>query len=113
LLQHVISNYRSRGYRIAANYSGSRSDWMAELGSLYPDVVRISASDLLRHETVTTLTDTVHSFGASLLVRDIETPEQLIGAKRSTADYLQGNLLGNAAPAIETAELPVIAKPVN
>ena len=113
LLQHVIGNYRSRGYRIAANYSGTRSDWMAELGSLYPDVVRIAASDLLRHETITTLTDTVHSFGASVLVRDIETPEQLIAAKRSDVDYLQGNLFGKAASVIETTELPVITKPVN
>ncbi|MBS0423066.1 MAG: EAL domain-containing protein [Proteobacteria bacterium] len=112
LLQHVIGNYRSRGYRIAANYTGTRSDWMAELGSLYPDVVRIAASDLLRHEAISTLADTVHSFGSSLLVRDIETPEQLVIARRSDIDYLQGNLLGKAVSMIETIELPEVARPV-
>lgn len=113
LLQHVIGNYRSRGYRIAANYSGTNSDWMAELGSLYPDVVRIAASDLMRHETITELADTVHSFGASLLVRDIETAEQLAAAKRTEADYLQGNLLGKPLSVIKTTELTPASRPVN
>lgn len=112
LLQHVISNYRSRGYRIAANYSGNRSDWMVELGSLYPDFVRIEASDLMRHEDITALTDTVHSFGASLLVWGIETPEQLVAAKRTDADYLQGNLLGKPVSVIETIELTAVSRPV-
>src|SRR5690242_4446334 len=31
LLKHVISNYRSRGYRIAVNHSGASEDWIAEL----------------------------------------------------------------------------------
>jgi len=113
LLQHVIGNYRSRGYRIAANYSGTSSDWMAELGSLYPDVVRIAASDLMRHETISGLADTVHSFGASLLVRDIETVEQLTVAKRTEADYLQGNLLGKPASVIKTSELTPASRPDN
>ncbi|MER0217036.1 MAG: EAL domain-containing protein [Nitrosomonas sp.] len=113
LLQHVIGNYRSRGYRIAANYSGTNSDWMAELGSLYPDVVRIAASDLMRHETIAELANTVHSFGASLLVRDIETAEQLAAAKRTEADYLQGNLLGKPLSVIKTTELTPASRPVN
>ena len=110
LLQHVIGNYRSRGYRIAANYSGASSDWMAELGSLYPDVVRIAASNLMRHETIAELADTVHSFGASLLVRDIETPEQLVAAKHTEVDYLQGNLPGKPVSAIETTALPPVSE---
>lgn len=101
LLQHVITNYRSRGYQIAADYSGTRSDWMIELGSLYPDIVRIEAVDLVRHETINALVDTIHSLGASLLVRDIETPEQLVAARQANADYLQGNLLSKPAYAIE------------
>lgn len=103
LLQHVITNYRSRGYQIAANYTGTRSDWMTELGSLYPDIVRIEASDLARHEAVAPLVDTIHSFGASLLVRDIETTEQLIAARQTDADYLQGNLLGKPTHTIESS----------
>ncbi|MXS83062.1 EAL domain-containing protein [Nitrosomonas oligotropha] len=113
LLQHVIGNYRSRGYRIAANYSGTSSDWMAELGSLYPDVVRISASDLMRHKTISELADTVHSFGAGLLVRDIETAEQLAVAKRIEVDYLQGNLLGKPVSVIKTTELTPASRSVN
>ena len=111
LLQHVITNYRSRGYQIAANYSGTRSDWMVELGSLYPNIVRIEADDLIRHEAITPLVDTIHSFGASLLVRDIETPVQLAAAIRADADYLQGNLLGEPAHAIRMIEfLPIPQK---
>jgi len=101
LLQHVITNYRSRGYQIAANYTGTRSDWMTELGSLYPDFVRIEARDLVRHEAIAPLIDTLHGFNASLLVRDIETPEQLIAVRNTDADYLQGNLLGKPVHAIE------------
>lgn len=108
LLQHVITNYRSRGYQIAADYSGNRSDWMVELGSLYPNIVRIEANDLVRHEAITALMDTIHSFGASLLVRDIETSGQLAAAIRSGADYLQGNLLGKSTHAIRVIDhLPV------
>jgi EAL domain-containing protein (putative c-di-GMP-specific phosphodiesterase class I) len=105
LLQYVITNYRSRGYQIAANYSGSRSDWMVELGSLYPNIVRIEASDLVRHEALDSLVNTLHSFGASLLVRDIETSGQLAAAIRAGADYLQGNLLGEPTHAINIIEL--------
>lgn len=113
LLQHVITNYRSRGYQIAANYSGDRSDWMAELGSLYPNIVRIEASDLIRHETITPLVETIHSFGAKLLVRDIETSVQLAVAVRADADYLQGNLLGEPAHAIEVIDLLPVSETVN
>lgn len=113
LLQHVITNYRSRGYQIAANYSGTRSDWMTELGSLYPDIVRIEAGDLVRHEAIIPLVDTVHSFGASLLVRDIETSAQLAAAIRADADYLQGNLLSEPAHAIKMIELLPVSEKVN
>lgn len=113
LLQHVITNYRSRGYQIAANYSGTRSDWMTELGSLYPDIVRIEAGDLVRHEAIIPLVDTVHSFGASLLVRDIETSAQLATAIRADADYLQGNLLSEPAHAIKMIELLPVSEKVN
>lgn len=113
LLQHVITNYRSRGYQIAANYSGDRSDWMAELGSLYPNIVRIEAGDLIRHEAITPLVETLHSFGAKLLVRDIETSVQLAVAVRADADYLQGNLLGAPAHAIEVIDLLPVSETVN
>jgi EAL domain-containing protein (putative c-di-GMP-specific phosphodiesterase class I) len=113
LLQHVITNYRSRGYQIAAYYSGSRSDWMVELGSLYPNIVRIEANDLLQHEAVAPLVDTIHSFGASLLVRDIETPGQLAAAIRAGADYLQGNLLGEPAHTIRIIDRLPVSEKVN
>lgn len=113
LLQHVITNYRSRGYQIAANYSGTRSDWMVELGSLYPNIVRIEADDLMRHEAITSLVDTIHSFGANLLVRDIETSGQLGAAIRADADYLQGNLLDEPAHAIRMIDRLPVSETVN
>lgn len=103
LLQKVINNYRSRGYPIAATYyRGSSSAWMSELGSLYPDIVRIKASYLLYHHVIDAIIRTVHYFGAKVLVWDIGTFEQLTAAKRLGADYLQGNFLGEPARAIHT-----------
>lgn len=113
LLQHVITNYRSRGYQIAADYSGTRSDWMVELGSLYPNIVRIEAGDLIRHEAITPLVETMHSFGAKLLVRDIETSVQLAAAVRTGADYLQGSLLGEPVHAIEVIDLLPVSETGN
>lgn len=105
LLQHVITNYRSRGYQIAADYNGTRRDWMVELGSLYPDIVRIAADELIRHEAIAPLMDTIHSFGASLLVKDIETSGQLAAAIRAGANYLQGNLLSEPVHTVRIIEL--------
>ena len=105
LLRHVITNYRSRGYQIAADYNGIRRDWMVELGSLYPDIVRIAADELIRHEAIAPLMDTIHSFGASLLVKDIETSGQLAAAIRAGANYLQGNLLSEPVHTVRIIEL--------
>ncbi|SFD98085.1 EAL domain-containing protein [Nitrosomonas sp. Nm166] len=105
LLRHVITNYRSRGYQIAADYNGTRSDWMVELGSLYPDIVRIEADELIRHEAIAPLMDTLQSFGASLLVKDIETSRQLAAAIRAGANYLQGNLLSEPVHTVSMIDL--------
>ena len=113
LLQHVITNYRSRGYQIAANYSGTQTDWMTELGSLYPDIVRISAGDLAHHPDITSLVDTIHNFSANLLVRDIETPIHLEMALRHQADFLQGNMLGKPQRAMHALESKLISKTIN
>lgn len=109
LLKHVIGNYRSHGYRIAANHSGASDNWMAELGSLYPDIVRQDASALLQHNGSDSLLDTVHRFGAALLVRDIETSQQMATAIRAGTDFLQGRFLGAPARMIEAKELPAAA----
>lgn len=105
LLQHVIANYRSRGYLIAANYSIGCSDWMIKLGSLYPNIVRITANDLIQQEDIPSLVDTIHNAGASLLVREIETSIQFATALKANADYLQGNLLRQPEQAINTRDL--------
>lgn len=102
LLQKVINNYRSRGYQIAANYSGSSSQWMSELGSLYPDIVRINAHDLLHRPSIDNLIKTTHQFRASILVWNIGTFDQLTAVKHAGADYLQGNYLSEPARAIHT-----------
>lgn len=102
LLKRIIINYRSGGYLVAANYSNSSNDWASALGSLYPDIVRIEACDLLRHNAIVDrLVGTIHRFKAALLVRDIETSEQLAAAIRAGADYLQGNFLSKATRGIE------------
>jgi len=101
LLKHVIVNYRSRGYRIACNHSGATEEWMAELGSLYPDVVRLEVKALKRSGSKS-LVEAIHRFGASLLVKEVETPEDVSAAIRAGADLLQGRYLGEPARAIET-----------
>lgn len=106
LLKHVISNYRSRGYRIAVNHSVTTDDWMAELASLYPlypHIVRLEASALERRYGTESLLDAVHHFGASVLVHDIETAQQKTVAIQAGADLLQGRALGLPVRAIETA----------
>ena len=111
LLQHVITNYRSCGYLIAADYKGTSSDWMVELGSLYPNIVRIEANDLIRHETIVLLIGTIHTFGKSLLVKGIETVEQLTAVVQAGADYLQGDLLGEPTRTFNIINsLPIIKK---
>jgi EAL domain-containing protein (putative c-di-GMP-specific phosphodiesterase class I) len=106
LLKHVISNYRSRGYRIAVNHSVTTDDWMAELASLYPlypHIVRLEASALERRYGTESLLDAVQNIGASVLVHDIETAQQKTVAIQAGADLLQGRALGLPVRAIETA----------
>ncbi|SHL22085.1 EAL domain, c-di-GMP-specific phosphodiesterase class I (or its enzymatically inactive variant) [Nitrosospira sp. Nsp11] len=104
LLKHVIGNYRSRGYRVAANHSGANDESMTELGSLYPDIVRLNASTLLQHDGTDTLLDTAHRLGAAILVTGIETRQQVISAVRTGADLLQGRFLGEPARMLEVDE---------
>lgn len=101
LLKHVIVNYRSRGYRIACNHSGAAEEWMADLGSLYPDVVRLDAKALKRSGGKA-LIDAIHRFGATLLVKDVETGEDAASAVRAGADLLQGRYLGEPVRALES-----------
>jgi EAL domain-containing protein (putative c-di-GMP-specific phosphodiesterase class I) len=112
LLKHVISNYRSHGYRIAINHSGASEDWMAELASLYPlypDMVRLDTSVLLRHNRTGSLVDTIHHFGAEVLVHEIETTKQLAAALRAGADFVQGRLFGVPAHTIEAEAFAPVA----
>ena len=82
---------------------------MSELGSLYPDIVRQEASALLQHTGSDPLLETVHRFGATLLVRDIETSQQMSAAIRAGADLLQGRFLGEPARTIETGRSGAVA----
>jgi EAL domain-containing protein (putative c-di-GMP-specific phosphodiesterase class I) len=102
LFKHVTVNYRSRGYRIACTHSGRPDDWMVDLGSLYPDVVRVDAQ-ALRQPGARSLVDVVHRFGATLLVRDVECAEDVAAAARAGADLLQGHYLAEPARSVETA----------
>ena len=100
LLKHVIVNYRSRGYRIALNHGGENEGWMAELGSLYPDFVRLEAAQLKKRTGLSALVDAIHRFGATLLVRDVETEQDMAAAVRAGADLLQGRYLAEPTLAI-------------
>lgn len=95
LLRHVITRYRAHGYLTAVNYSNTNHDWLSELGKLYPDVIRINAHDLLRHNALDPLIATAHDQGINVLVDHIETPYQLSDAIHAGADLLQGNFLAS------------------
>jgi len=100
LLKHVIVNYRSRGYRIALNHGAETEGWMAELGSLFPDFVRLDAVHLDKRSGSMALADAIHRFGSTLLVRGVETEQAMTAAIRAGADLLQGSFLGEATQAI-------------
>ena len=102
LLKHVIVNYRSRGYRIALNHVGKNEGWMAELDSLHPDFVRLEAGELKKRSGLGALVDAVHRFGATLLVRDVESEQDLAAAVRAGADLLQGRYLAEPTLAVGT-----------
>lgn len=83
---------------------------MAELASLYPlypDIVRLEAPLLLRHYGAGSLVDAVHHFGASVLVHEIETTQQMTAAIQAGADFTQGRILGMPVRAVEWV-VPVI-----
>jgi EAL domain-containing protein (putative c-di-GMP-specific phosphodiesterase class I) len=103
LFRHVTANYRSRGYRIACNHGGHPDDWMADLGSLYPDIARVDVR-VLRQPGGRALADAIRRFGATLLATGIDAEEDLGTAMRAGAGLLQGNHLGEASQAIEFPE---------
>ena len=102
LLKHVVVNYRSKGYRIALNHGGENEGWTANPGSLPPEFVRLQAGQLQTSPEMTALVDTIHRFGAKLLVGDVETEQEMVAAVRAGADLLQGSFLGGPVPAIES-----------
>ena len=102
LLGHVIGNYRSRGYRIAANHSGTSENWMAELGSLYPGYCQAGGFGANGPVTVRGRWSIRYtSFGASVLVHEIETAQHKAAALQEGADLLQGRALGVPVRAVE------------
>lgn len=103
LLRRVIFNYRSRGYQIAVNYSGLSNEWTIELDNLYPDIINIHASDLLRLKKGDLLGETIHRHESTLLVRNIKTAADVTAALDANADYLQGNYLHKAERTIKTS----------
>jgi len=97
LLKRVIMNYRAHGYLTAINYSGINSDRISELGKLYPNVIRVGARDLLRHNILKPLIATAHDQGTDVLIANIETSYQLTDAIYAGADLLQGNFLAKSS----------------
>jgi EAL domain-containing protein (putative c-di-GMP-specific phosphodiesterase class I) len=103
LLGRVIGNYRSRGYRIAANHTGTCDNWMEELGSLYPDMVKLEAWSLRSRYGTRAAVDSIHQFGGKVLVHEIETIQHKDAALQEGADLLQGRALGMPMRGIEPA----------
>jgi EAL domain-containing protein (putative c-di-GMP-specific phosphodiesterase class I) len=104
LLARVVGNYRSRGYRVAANHSGPNDHWMGQLESLYPDIVRLEASALVSSYGTRRPVDSIHRFGAAVLVHEIETAQHKAAAMQEGADLLQGRALGVPVRAVEAPE---------
>lgn len=116
LLYQVISNYRARGYQVAANYTpagtpGSLSsvDWLTRPESLTPDIVRIDADELFHNSGAYAFAETAIRAGLRLLVWNIDTPRQLAAARDIGAIYLLGNYLGAPARAV-TATPPELIR---
>jgi EAL domain-containing protein (putative c-di-GMP-specific phosphodiesterase class I) len=78
---------------------------------LFPHIVRLEASALQRRYGTESLVEAVHHFGASVLVHDIETPQQKATAIQAGADLLQGRALGAPGRAIETTVPAVMEEP--
>lgn len=104
LLKRVIGNYRSHGYQVAVNHSGTKENLaarLADLHPLYPDIVRLEASALLPHGGQESVVHAIRRSGALILVHEIETKQQMTAAINAGADFLQGRLLGMPRRAIE------------
>lgn len=98
LLQKLIINYRSYGYRVAINFSSINGHGLPGTDDLHPDILIVQAHELLHYQTSDHSGDNgIRDTGFLLHVRKIETQAQLTAAKQAGAHYLQGNLLGKAA----------------
>src|SRR5258706_155085 len=86
--------------RSDANDDGALSPWgIFALAAEDPVLVRL---DRLSRAETAALVDAIHRFGATLLVRDVETEQEMTAAVRAGADLLQGRFLGEAARGIES-----------
>jgi EAL domain-containing protein (putative c-di-GMP-specific phosphodiesterase class I) len=101
LLRHVISNYRSRGYKIACSFDERLH--IHDLGNLYPEFIRMDIN-AVRHWVVSqAVIDRIHRSGARVLISGVENLEDSVAAIWAGADLLQGRFLGE--PARQVASL--------
>ena len=104
LLKRVIGNYRSHGYQVAVNHSGTKENWRPD-SPICVHCIQISSGWRLPpccHMAGTeSVVDAIRRLGASILVHEIETEQQMMAAINAGADFLQGRLLGMPRRAIE------------
>lgn len=104
-LHDAITNYRSRGYRIAIDHFGQSHCDFKRLCLLAPDIVKLDASLLadaasqpLARAHLREVVATARQLGAKTIAEGIETAAQLTIAQEAGIDGVQGFLLARPLP---------------
>lgn len=119
-LSEAVNNYRSLGYKIAVDDFGAVHSGIARIVNsqrrydnlisdieldrvlaLRPDIVKLDSSVIQTAEHTASATavihglvNIVHQSGAQVVIEGIETASQLVIARATGADFLQGYFLG-------------------
>jgi len=78
LLQHAVTNYRARGYGIAANYP-ARSD-AGTFDEVKPDFLKIEIKRLNADQALAQIISRTHAWGGRVIASKIETARDLVVA---------------------------------
>ena len=71
LLLRAVTNYRARGYRIAANYPAQGDAGMFD--DIKPDVLKIEIERLNEDQALAQIISRVHAWGGQVIASRIET----------------------------------------
>lgn len=107
LLGCVMGNYRRAGFRTAMNLVAV-SQAQELVNRISPDFVKIDIGRLRSAEDLAELSSQARRRGVSVIVKRVETSEQLALARIGGADLLQGHVFERASPAhLEASSDPV------